>query len=242
MKKILILSFFIMAFQAMPAEAQIGKLIRNTTKAVTDDLFGKSGSDDSKKARPEPPCACDQAELVFEVGKYKIDYSELAIKTLNDGSILLQDKMTANFYVVKDGITEGPIKRDDPRVRQFEEIVDEEFVEAGRLALNREYISKQNDKYIINFGGKSYGPYARIDKFEVSLSKNQFAAVVTESILFSDEENKKMEEAMKNAKTQEEQMKLSMQYSQQVQKKMMAGGGAEGILPKLVSNVKEFSQ
>jgi hypothetical protein len=46
-----------------------------------------------------------------------------------------------------------------------------------------------------------------------------------------------MEEAMKNAKTDQEKMQLAMQFSQQMQQKMMAGGGPESTTPKLITNV-----
>ena len=46
-----------------------------------------------------------------------------------------------------------------------------------------------------------------------------------------------MEEAIKNAKTDQERMDLAMKYSQEMQQKMIEGGGASGIMPKLVTNV-----
>jgi hypothetical protein len=54
-------------------------------------------------------------------------------------------------------------------------------------------------------------------------------------------EGKKTEEAVKNAKTDQERMELAMQYSQQVNQKMMNGGGPESMLPKLVINVPDVT-
>jgi hypothetical protein len=46
-----------------------------------------------------------------------------------------------------------------------------------------------------------------------------------------------MEEAIKNAKTDQEKMDLSMQYSQEMAKKMQQGGGIMNTLPKIVTNI-----
>jgi hypothetical protein len=46
-----------------------------------------------------------------------------------------------------------------------------------------------------------------------------------------------MEEAMKNAKTDQEKMDLSMKYAQEMSQNMQKAGGAEGILPKLITNI-----
>jgi hypothetical protein len=50
-----------------------------------------------------------------------------------------------------------------------------------------------------------------------------------------------MEEAMKNAKTDQERMDIAMKMSQQVQNQMMQGGGPGSMQPKLVSNVSGAS-
>jgi hypothetical protein len=46
-----------------------------------------------------------------------------------------------------------------------------------------------------------------------------------------------MEAAMKNAKTDQEKMDLSMKFSQEMAQNMQKAGGAEGILPKLITNI-----
>jgi hypothetical protein len=50
-----------------------------------------------------------------------------------------------------------------------------------------------------------------------------------------------MEAAIKNAKTDQEKMDLSMKYSQMMMQKMQQGGGAGGILPKLICNTGEVA-
>jgi hypothetical protein len=46
-----------------------------------------------------------------------------------------------------------------------------------------------------------------------------------------------MDEAMKNAKTEQEKMDLAMKYSQQMAQKMMQGGGPASMNPKFVTNI-----
>ena len=236
MKKTLIISLAICIFLTIPVNAQVGKFLKNVTNSVKQDLAGKPDNGTSK-SRPEPPCACETGDLIFDVGKYKIDYSEVDISVLEDGRVLLRDQVMGSYYVVKNGVTEGPIKADDPRVKQFEKIVKDDDYQNALLTLYKDYITKKGDKYIITFAGKTYGPYAKIDKFAVSKSKEKFAAMVTENIVVTEDEGKKMDEAMKNAKTQEEQMQLAMKYSQQMQQKMISGGGPQSMGSKLISNV-----
>jgi len=117
-----------------------------------------------------------------------------------------------------------------------EEEKDEKGEEAF-LAKNKPYITKSGEKYLITFAGKKYGPYARIDNFIVSRSKDKFAALATETIMVTEDQSKKMEEAMNNAKTDQERMDLAMEYAQQMQQTMTQGGGPESIQAKLVSNI-----
>ena len=53
----------------------------------------------------------------------------------------------------------------------------------------------------------------------------------------SEADTKKMEEALKNAKTDQEKMDLSMEYSQMMMQKMQQGGGPNAMFPKLVTNI-----
>jgi hypothetical protein len=236
MKKLAVIIIF-SVLASISSEAQVGKFLKNVKNSVTQDLLGTPDNASQQKSAPEPSCACDPAELVFEVGKYKIDYSELNISVLDDGRVLAEDKMNSSYYVIKGGVTEGPLKENDPRVTNFRAILNPGSSNQSIIARYSEYIKKQGDKYIIVFQGKTYGPYAQIDKFAVTKSKEKFLATVTENIAVTADDGKKMEEAIKNAKTQEEQMELAMKYSQQIQEKMMSGGGPTSILPKYISNV-----
>jgi hypothetical protein len=163
-------------------------------------------------------------------------YSEITISTKDDGSILVKDKVTGDFYIIKDGVTQGPIKAGDPRLAGFDNLDDRDRPKETSQWANNEYISKSGDKYLIKFGGKTYGPYGEIREFKVSKSKEKFAAFVVENVLMTEADGKQMEAAIKNAKTDQERMDLSMKYSQQMMQKMQQGGGATSTLPKLVSN------
>ena len=85
--------------------------------------------------------------------------------------------------------------------------------------------------------GKNYGPFAQISQFVVPASRDKFVAIVTESVPVTEDRAKKMEEAMKNAKTDEEKMNLSMQYAQEMQSQMMKNGGPNSMLPKFITNI-----
>lgn len=235
MKQYLVFLLIISLAGNIQVDAQVGKFLKNVKNSVTEDLLGKPKN--SNKDMPEPPSACEPADQVIGLGKYQLQYNEINIDALADGRIILQDKMTGKYYIVKDGVTEGPLKDNDPRVKQFEQIVEKDDAQAAMLALYKDYISKQGDKYLIKFDGKSYGPYAIIQHFVISRSKDKFAATVVENIVVTENEGEKMEEAIKNAKTDQERMDLAMKFGQQIQEKMIAGGGASGITPKLISNI-----
>jgi len=235
MKIFAALLFILSLITSASSNAQVGKFLKNVKNSVADDLLGKSNN--NNKNMPEPPSACEPADQVIGLGKYQMQYNEINIDALADGRIILQDKMNGKYYIVKDGVTEGPIKDSDPRVKQFEQIVEKDDAEAAMLALYKDYISKQGDKYLITFAGKSYGPYGKIDQFLITRSKDKFAATVVENIVVTDDEGKQMDEAIKNAKNDQERMQLAMQYGQKIQDKMMAGGGPSTMTPKLISNI-----
>lgn len=235
MKRPLILSVVLCLAIMIQANAQVGKFLKNVKNNVKKELLGTP--DNNTKTAPEPACACDPAEVIMEVGKYNIDYTELNISVLEDGRVLIMDKLTDNFYVIKNGISGGPYKKGDPRIAEFETSGDKGEGLDWIMARYREYISKSGDKYMITFAGKTYGPYAQINKFTVSKSKDKFAAMTTETIVVTADEGKKMDEAIKNAKTEQEKMDLAMQYSQQMQKKMLSGGDPTSIMAKLITNV-----
>lgn len=237
MKRTLILTLSV--FFALSSGLHSQDLLKKAGKAVTNEILGSGNNSSGKAQDPEPPCACDDAELVVNLGgSLKLDYKETNISTMDDGSVLLQDKISGNFYIAKNGATEGPFRAGDPRIAGFESS-DESDATDQLLIRYKKYISKSGDKYVISFGGKTYGPYAQISSFAIPLSNDKFAALVVENIVVSEMDGKKMDEAMKNAKSDQERMQLAMQYSQQMTQKVMAGGGPASMTPKLVSSVAD---
>jgi len=251
MKKYLLFLVAICIFLGNPLNAQINRLMNKVTKSVADKIDGKpSESTKETNKEPEPKCACEKPELVADLGKMKLMYSELSILLNDEGAILLSERYSDKFYIVKDGVSEGPVKEGDPRLAGFNipdrsgapdnSNGDDEDAETNRWAKNP-YITKTGEKYTIKFAGKSYGPYGDIREFKVSRSKDKFAAMVVENVPVTQAEGKKMDEAIKNAKTEEEKQELAMQYSQQMMKKMQEGGGPMSTLPKLVTNIEGVS-
>jgi hypothetical protein len=232
MKKSIFALIIISFLFSAPGSAQ--GLLKKVTGAMKDELLGtKKGNTD-----PEPSCACSDAEQIVGLGgKLQIDYKEADISTMDDGSLLMKDKLSGKFYIVKDGVTIGPLSEGDPRLTISEENINGSDPGEALIKRYKGYISKSGEKYLITFGGKQYGPYGRIYSFFVPKSKDKFAAMVVENIIASEADGKKMDEAIKNAKTDQEKMDLVMQYSQQMQQKIMQGGGAEGISQKMVTNV-----
>lgn len=234
-KPILILLSFCL-IMAIPATAQKGGLLKKVANSMTNELLGKP---ENPNQGPEPTCECDQPVLVMNMGgKLKLDYKELSISITDDGRILAKHVGSDEYYVVKDGVTQGPYKSGDPRIKGFDIVNDEVPEGADQWVFKyKEYISKQGEEYLITFGGKTYGPYALIQNFVVTRSKEKFAAIVTEDLLITRDLAKRMEEAMKNAKTDQEKMDISMQYAQEMSNNMGQGNKKLDINPKLVTNV-----
>ncbi len=236
MKKSLLFSLVICLLYVNPANAQVGGLLKEVKKSVTNELLGETNQNTSKPG-PEPSCACEPAQLVMDLGgKYKIDYTEIDISVLDDGSVLVKDRVGGAYYILKDGVTQGPYEQGDPRVAEFGVVEKDDDSIESFLLKNKSYISRSGERYLITFNGKSYGPYDRINEFIVAKSKDKFAALVTEKLMFKEDQLKKMEEEMNNAKTDQERLELSMKYSQQMTNKMMQGG-ANDMQAKLVTNI-----
>lgn len=233
MKKSLLLLIVLSLFYAGPASSQ--GLLKKVTGAMKDELLGTNKP--GKNQAPEPGCACSDAVVIMDMGKDKLDYSEVTICSKDDGSLLFQNRMTGDYYIATGGVSKGPFRPGDPQIAGYSCNNSETQTIENLLVRYKEYLSKSGDKYFITFGGKKYGPYAVINQFGVTRSKDKFAALVTETIIASEDEGKKMDQAIKNAKTDQEKMELAMQYTQQMQQKMMQGGGPESILPKLVTNI-----
>jgi hypothetical protein len=239
MKKFILFLLTICLLPGNPVNAQVGKLLNKVKASVTNEVAGKPGkSANNKKEEPEPKCACEQPELILDLGgELHFDYEELSLSMLDDGSILAKSRFTDEYYIIKDGVRQGPYTSGDPKIASFEaEKAGTKDID-GFILRNKPYLSKSGEKLLITFNGKSYGPYAQINSFSVTKSKEKFAAMVVESTLFSEDEQKKMEAAIKDAKTDQEKMDLSMKYAQAMQQKMVKAGGATGMLPKLVTNI-----
>lgn len=239
MKKLIPILLALLIFFVNPVNSQVTRLLNKVSKSVADKVDGKPDSGPkTTKEEPEPKCACDQPELVLNLGgSLKLNYTEITISMRDDGALLVKDKFGTNYYIVKEGAPQGPIKAGDPRLKGFEAVDNNADSKTDKSWANNEYITQTGEKYLIKFGGKSYGPYGQITDFKVSKSKDKFAAVVIENVPVSEADGKKMEEAIKNAKTDQEKMDLSMKYSQQMMQKMQQGGGPMSTMPKLVTNI-----
>jgi hypothetical protein len=235
MKKSILLLITLCLIGVTPVNSQ--NLLKKVAGSMKDELLGR------KPKEPEPACACNDAEQVVGLGgKLQIDYKEADISTMDDGSLLMKDRITGKYYIVKDGVTTGPLSEGDKRLAGFDDTENKKDPGAALMIRYRNYISKSGEKYIINFGGKQYGPYAQIYSFVMPKSGDKFAAQVIENILMTEAEGKKMEDAVKNAKTDQEKMELSMQFSQQMLQKQLDGGGVSGTIPKIVSNIPGVSE
>ena len=233
MKNSLLFSLVICLLACNPVNAQ--GLLKKVTKSMTRELLGKP---ENENLEPEPACACDKPEVAMDMGgKLQLDYKELSISALEDGRILAKHLGTDEYYVVKDGVIKGPYKSGDPEIADFAATDEDDKSVENFLKRNRPYISQTGEKFLITFGGKTFGPYAQINNFTVTKSKDKFAAVVIENIVVNEDQGKKMDEAIKNAKTEQEKMDLAMQYSRQMQQKMVQGGGPSAMTPKIVTNI-----
>ena len=240
MKKSILISLTLCFLIGTTLNAQKSGFLKKVTNSVTNELTGKPEESLNKKSiQPEPSCACDQAVLILELsGKLQLPYDEISIIIQNDGSILVKDKISGKYYVSKDGVIKGPYSEGDPEIAAFTDTERKDDNTNLLTVLYKDYISQSGDKYLIKFNGKSYGPYARINSFAVPKSKDKFAAIVVENIVVTSDQGKKMDEAIKNAKTDQEKMDLAMKYSQEINNKMMQGGGPSSMMAKFISNVE----
>jgi len=236
MKRSLLFIVLICLVYTNPLSAQ-GSLLKKVTGAMKDELLGTGGS--SSKQEAEPACACDQPENVLDMGgRFKLDYKELNITTMDDGSFLALDRRSGDYYIVRDGTTQGPYKDGDPRIAGYNIYNSDSRDMNALLTRYKGIISKSGDKYQITMGGKTWGPYAEIHDFIVTRSGDKFACMAIENVAATEDEGKKMEDAMKNAKSDQERMELAMKFSQQMTSRMMQGGGPESQMPKLVTNIE----
>jgi hypothetical protein len=164
---------FIFANQAS-AQSSLNKL----TGSVKNELTGNSKSNSSSTQEPEPLCACEQPEFIVALGgKLKIDYKELSILTMDDGSFLLRDGAFDKFYIVNGGVSQGPFDKENPRIAGFENFDLNSSDQNDQLGRYKGILSKSGEKTLITMGGKTYGPYIDIQNFTVSRSGDKFAVV-----------------------------------------------------------------
>jgi len=129
----------------------------------------------------EPKSACAQPEFIFSLGgKLQLDYKELNVCTMPDGSLLLQDRNTDKYYIVNAGVTSGPYEEGDPKLMGFENCYMDGTNEDEQLLRYKGILSKTGGKYLITFKGKNYGPYTEIYGFMVTLSKEKFAVLAAD--------------------------------------------------------------
>lgn len=234
---------FILAICFLAGSGNAQGLLKKVSKSMTDELLGKTGQ------QPEPQSACDKPEMVMDMGgKLKLDYAELTISISDDGRILAKDLHIDNYYIVENGLTTGPFKPGDKRLKGFESLMsndpntdsdsDSDTETKKNPWEGNPYITKSGEKFLITFKGKTYGPYSLIESFTVTKSGDKFAAMVVENIVVTEEQGDAMEEAIKKAKTEEEKRELAMKYSAEIQQKMMQGGGPNSMVPKLVTNIE----
>jgi len=217
--------------------AQIGGLLNKVKSKVADKVLGNSSS--GQNSGNDPACACSDAVVILKMSEsIKLDYKESVFSVLDDGTILVFSKLENKYYLVKNGGLEGPYDENSPLVKQFDNPEEGQTKNMDDMvARYKGLIVPSGEKYSIVFGGKTYGPYAIIQNFAVNSSGTQFAAIVTKDMIMTEDQGKKMEKAMNNAKTDQERMQLAMQMNQQMQEKMMAGGGPADMSPQMVSNV-----
>jgi hypothetical protein len=236
MKKI-ILTLIIGSLSLMTVFSQ-GGLLKKVTGAMKDELLGKGGQQTASQ-EPEPDCACESATVVLKMGgNLQLDYRETSITVQDDGSLLAQDKITGKYYIIKNGAAQGPIPANDSMIESSGNYDPSDISIETAMARYKNFLSYSSEKYTITFGGKSYGPYSQVTNFVVTPSKTKFAAVVIENMPVNEADGKKIEDAMKNAKNDDERMELSMQYAQMMQQRMLSGGGPQAMMPKLVTNIE----
>jgi hypothetical protein len=165
-------------------------------------------------------------------------YSEIGIDNAEDGSLVIKDRISARYFLIKDGAASGPFEESDPHIAPYLTDNDSENGMDQLLRKYKDYITKSGEKYLITFNGKSYGPYAEIHNFVITRSKDKFAASVLENMPVTEDQGKKMELAIKNAKTDQEKMELAMKFSQEMQQNIMAAGGPGSSTPKVISNIE----
>jgi flavodoxin len=142
-------------------------------------------------------------------------------------------------------VTKGPYAKGDPALGAFGITNDDKKADT-LIYKYKDFISKSENRYLITFMGKKYGPFDQIDQFIATKSKEKFVASVTEKSVNYEDPNSKMEKDLQNAKTDEERMKIAMKAAQEqiadIKKSDIIKKGinpAEGS--PYISNIPDFS-
>jgi hypothetical protein len=97
MKKSLLLlaGFSFLVSFSLESQGLLSKVKNAVNKEIASVTGGDSGKTDNE---PEPSCARDDASLILDLEKFKLDYKEFAISTKEDGSILVKDLRGGKLY------------------------------------------------------------------------------------------------------------------------------------------------
>ncbi len=248
MKKwiVFVMSLLFCLSASQEVNAQLGGLMNKVKNRIVEKALGTdqgSAAEQNAAVGKEPDCASEDARVVFEFDKgFKIAMNEISI-CIQDGDILFFSKVDKKYFIRKMGSDspEGPYVADDPAVTRFV-CNDSGSENSSDFSVKYpELITRSGEKYLIRFGGKSYGPYAVIQDFTVSSEKTKFVARVIPELMFTEQEGAQMDKEAKEAKTMEQQMELS----KKIQEKMMQKATKVNPLDmqmKLISNVQGFAE
>lgn len=222
--------------------AQLGGLMNKVKSKIVEKALGIEGEEDQGSpgaAGKGTSCASESDQVVFEFGKnIKLAANEVTVQ-INDGNILLYDKLQGKYYIKKSGggAPEGPYKGDHPAVKNFGALPSGGgWGEEELLAVYPEYISRKGDKYTLSFGGKSYGSFAGIHNFVVNDSRTGFAAMVVHDSYDGDSGMEEIAKKMENAKTDQERMQIAMAHQAIIAEKAQEISSLD-MMPRLVTNL-----
>jgi hypothetical protein len=175
------LSSIAVMFYVIASQSGAQDLAENQTDQLKEGLNVSSKSSSFSFQEQEPGCTCESPELILDLGgKLKLNYKEVSISTLDDGSILVQDRNTNKYYILKAGVTSGPYEAGDPKLEGFANgYMDNEDID-DLLSRYKGIVNKSGEKFLITFKGKNYGPFTEIHDFTVSMSGDKFAVIAFE--------------------------------------------------------------
>jgi len=221
-----------------PVSAQLGGLMNKLKKEVVNRVTGTSSG-----TVQDPSCATDDAVVVYQFAKNeKIVMNEISVFRTSKGVLLIQNKMSKDYYAVVDGKQTGPFKEGDPALDQFG-FYSGQGEDSDDVTIKfKGYVFKQGNRFVIRFDGKTYGPYDEILSFIPSANMDKFVAAVYEKMIKESDfgDMSKYQKEMDNAKTEAEKTRIAMQMSQQLSSVMMEKGGMS-TGPTVVSNIPDVT-